>query len=190
MINNDIVGQKFGMLTVIKKTERKASNGDYYYLCQCGCGNIKEIIRSNLVSKSKYKTISCGCYKQSGNHVLDRIDKDREYHMVKNLYCRLKKRHIKFGGTLADIISIDYFWKLIKKECYYCGTKNSDSAQDTLNTNYIFYHNGIDRLDSSKGYVKDNVVCCCKHCNIAKSDRSIKEYEEWYEKVYNYFIKK
>lgn len=28
--------------------------------------------------------------------------------------------------------------------------------------------NGIDRIDSTKGYTRDNVVACCKQCNWAK----------------------
>lgn len=187
----DLVGKRFEMLYVISKSEKRASNGDVNYICKCDCGNIKEIIRSNLVSKSKYKTLSCGCYVKSGKHVEDIKDSDREFHMVKNLYCKLKIRHKKLGCNESDIISIDLFWDIIKQECYYCGLKDSDSSKDTstVNRNYTFYHNGIDRIDSSKGYIKDNVVCCCKFCNMAKSNRTLEEFTDWYEKVYNYYVK-
>lgn len=42
-----------------------------------------------------------------------------------------------------------------------------------------FLYNGIDRVDSKKGYVAGNVVTCCRNCNQAKSDKSIDEFEEW-----------
>ena len=67
---NDIVGKKFGRLTVIKydHTEyHKAINSKYYsyytihyYLCQCECEKktLKLIERSSLL---KGRTRSCGC---------------------------------------------------------------------------------------------------------------------------------
>lgn len=59
-IYEDLTGQKFGKLTVIKlhhikKTKYKNS---YYWLCKCECGNTKVVSRSNLKS-SMVK--SCGC---------------------------------------------------------------------------------------------------------------------------------
>ena len=37
-------------------------------------------------------------------------------------------------------------------------------------------HGGIDRKDSSIGYVSDNVVPCCEHCNMMKASLSINEF--------------
>lgn len=49
----DLIGKHFGRLTVIEH-----SNKDKYWICQCECGNIKEIYEYNLL---KGKTNSCGC---------------------------------------------------------------------------------------------------------------------------------
>lgn len=57
--NTDITGQRFGKLVAIKPT-RKGSNGGFYWLCKCDCGNEKEVPRQNL-TKSKNPTRSCGC---------------------------------------------------------------------------------------------------------------------------------
>lgn len=54
---NDLTGQKFGKLTVLYKTKID-KNGHSYWMCQCECGNQKEISSSNLKSNS---TQSCGC---------------------------------------------------------------------------------------------------------------------------------
>ena len=54
---NDISGQKFGRLTVLYKTKID-NNGHSYWMCQCECGNQKEIASSNL---KKGATLSCGC---------------------------------------------------------------------------------------------------------------------------------
>ena len=44
--------------------------------------------------------------------------------------------------------------------CVYCGTETIDAAK----------RNGIDRLDSSKGYALDNCVPCCHMCNMMKGE--------------------
>lgn len=55
----DLTGQKFGKLTVLEKAQSK--NGRTYWLCQCECGNKKEI-QTDLLRNGKTK--SCGCYKR------------------------------------------------------------------------------------------------------------------------------
>lgn len=52
----DITGQKFGKLTALKKVASKS--GHTYWLCQCECGNQKEIQTSHLTGG---KIKSCGC---------------------------------------------------------------------------------------------------------------------------------
>ena len=38
-------------------------------------------------------------------------------------------------------------------------------------------YNGIDRLDSSLGYTKDNIVTCCKICNYAKNKMKFEDFK-------------
>jgi hypothetical protein len=54
----DLVGQKFGRLTVINQGGRTRT-GHIKWLCQCECGKQKEIIGTNL---TRGLTTSCGCY--------------------------------------------------------------------------------------------------------------------------------
>lgn len=67
----DFTGQKFGKLTAIKRSERKDSNGQYYWYCDCECGtkNI-EISGNNLTSGH---TGSCGCVKSHGEEKIAQI---------------------------------------------------------------------------------------------------------------------
>ncbi|UDN56629.1 AP2 domain-containing protein [Clostridioides sp. ES-S-0010-02] len=55
---NDLTNKKFGRLTAIKSTSKKAKSGHYIWTCQCDCGNKIEIIESSLTTG---KTRSCGC---------------------------------------------------------------------------------------------------------------------------------
>jgi len=62
MKNNEgrenIVGQKFGRLTVIAFSHAKT---DTYWLCRCDCGNEKTYTKGHLKQKVAH---SCGCWKQ------------------------------------------------------------------------------------------------------------------------------
>ena len=52
-----MINKKFGLLTVLEETNKKAS-GNIIYKCQCECGNIVEVNGAFLRSG---KTKSCGC---------------------------------------------------------------------------------------------------------------------------------
>ena len=55
----NLIGQKFGRLTVIKFIEHK--NDHTKWLCQCECGNIK-VVRADSLKNGSIK--SCGCLKR------------------------------------------------------------------------------------------------------------------------------
>lgn len=44
----------------------------------------------------------------------------------------------------------------------------------------------VDRIDSNKGYTKDNVVFCCSIINIMKTYLTVAEFRDWCTKVANY----
>lgn len=56
--------------------------------------------------------------------------------------------------------------ELFNQPCYYCGY-----ISRTLN--------GIDRVNSDIGYSEDNVVACCKACNMMKGALEKKMAEKW-----------
>lgn len=53
----DITGQRFGRLVALGPVSRH--KGHIKWLCQCDCGNIKEVDPSHL---RRSLTVSCGCY--------------------------------------------------------------------------------------------------------------------------------
>jgi hypothetical protein len=64
----NLLGQKFGRLTVIKEDPIRR-NGKVCWFCQCDCENktIKSIVGSDLINK---KIISCGCYQKEKVKIL------------------------------------------------------------------------------------------------------------------------
>jgi hypothetical protein len=73
------------------------------------------------------------------------------------LYATYKNRCKKLGRELS--ITLEEFSAISRLPCHYCGWVNPKG-------------NGMDRVDSSKGYSKDNVVPCCRPCNTMKMDAS------------------
>ena len=56
--SKNLIGQQFNYLTVLEKTDKR-KNGSVIWLCQCKCGNYKEVTTSDLNAK---RVTSCGCY--------------------------------------------------------------------------------------------------------------------------------
>jgi hypothetical protein len=46
-----------------------------------------------------------------------------------------------------------------------------------------YTYNGVDRIDNSIGYTKENCVPCCTICNWAKSNRGVDEFKDYIEGI-------
>ena len=95
-------------------------------------------------------------------------------------------------GKCFDL-TFDQFVNLMEQDCFYCGAKpvvhnyEKQYMQKVLDP---WKHNGIDRVDSSKGYTLDNCVPCCSKCNYAKHEMSVEEFKEYITNVYQKLILK
>ena len=89
------------------------------------------------------------------------------------------------GRIATDLTSKKEFRNFILQNCYYCGC-NPETVHRCERTNGDFIHNGIDRMNNNIGYIIDNCVTCCSHCNKAKLNRDKEEYEKWVLKSAKY----
>lgn len=86
---NDIIGKRFGRLTVLRYTHSN-SNKKRCYECQCDCGSILNTVGASLI---KGDTTSCGCFQKEcitkiqTTHGLVNVHK-KEYES----WCRMKAR--------------------------------------------------------------------------------------------------
>lgn len=46
--------------------------------------------------------------------------------------------------------------------------------------------NGVDRLDSTKGYFLANCVAACKRCNQGKNNMTVREFLAWVRKIVSF----
>lgn len=187
----DRTGDRHGRLMVLSHAGKDHRN-KHLWLCLCDCGNKKVVVSDNL---SSGKSNSCGCLKaevlaRKGNQY--GVYKDREKALLKVQYSHLKRRNKKKG--FCDVISFELFSTLSKKACKYCGLEYSKEIEDRLNeskkqkrlSDHVLQCNGIDRVDSSKGYTDKNSVACCKYCNTAKNTMTEDDFYKWVKRVYEF----
>ena len=58
---DDLIGNRYGFLTVISKDPERTKDGAVKWICQCDCGNIVSVRGGALKNKTENRTISCGC---------------------------------------------------------------------------------------------------------------------------------
>lgn len=152
------IGKKFNRLTVLERVGT-AKNGSPIVKCSCECGSIKNYNISNLTAKNA--TISCGCYAKEIN------SSKNPWLTEYNAYIgnTIKKRKFSFELTLEE------FKNLCLSNCFYCGIAPSSKMDVGKGLK-----NGIDRIDSNKGYSLSNCVPCCWTCNRMKSNMDIENF--------------
>jgi len=179
----DMSGQKFNRLLVTTLSEERTKSGGLMWNCICDCGNSVRVSAHDIRSEH---TKSCGCLKT------DKLCLPPEEASFNALYYSYKTSAEMRKGTkhrnLPFDLSKEFFKKITGMNCFYCGVVPARIIP-TRQTNGIYPRNGIDRVDSSKGYVENNVVPCCKRCNVAKNDMSILEFKEWLSAAYNNLVK-
>lgn len=123
----DLIGQKYGNLTVL---ERAPNRGQHvYWKCQCDCGDIKEI-RSQHLREGKIKT----CTHCNSNAIINQVFGNWKV---------IKQTEYKKGDSL-----------LYECECIYCGAKKLKTSTE-IKQNHQFCNNcrSIDISNNKYGHL-------------------------------------
>lgn len=195
----DITGHQYGYLTAVKptgvaetynkKTDRIIKRAKWLFKCECG--NDVEKCRATMEQyKHQGLTMSCGCKsfkdKLGNKHGLWKGCGD----ISLAYFNSLKRGATRRGHRQKEIpfdLNIEYLWELYLKQDGKCkftdesiifGTtaevKNKANRKPTAS---------LDRIDSSKGYVKGNVQWVHKITNFMKQDMKDADFIEWCKKV-------
>lgn len=81
----DMIGRKFGKLTVLEECKERNKQSQLMYKCKCDCGNIK-IVRGYTLRNGSSK--SCGCLNKINHHKTHGKSGTRLY----SIFCDMKKR--------------------------------------------------------------------------------------------------
>ena len=171
------IGQKIGKLLIL---DLVSLNGRPVFQCKCECGNIStpkacQIIRGLIKSCSEKCTLigrpATWLRKKEGEAAFNALYNNYRAGAIKRNYqFKLTKEEAKL---------------LFQNKCFYC---NCDPISTHRHPNWFgdFKYNGIDRLDNSIGYIKENCVTACKNCNLLKNNQNKQEFLNWIIKVYKH----
>lgn len=109
---------------------------------------LNQVIKKTETTE-EFKNIIVDCL------IVPETKQDRIILKMKSLKYSAARRKIPFNLTYLDVEKL-----LDKKTCYYTGARFSDSKH---------YQRTVDRIDSNKGYVSDNVVACIHGVNSLKN---------------------
>jgi hypothetical protein len=168
----NILGQKFGRLTVIKQElsrPRNSCGSLAYWTCLCDCGNQVSVSGANLRQK---QTTSCGCRqkevttKRNTIHgQAKRFNETDEYQMWNRAKRRARLANVAFRLEPSDIV--------IPETCPVLGIKlernkfKSSAASPSL-----------DRIIPERGYIKGNVQVISHKANTIKNNSIVEELEK------------
>jgi hypothetical protein len=176
------INDKFGRLTVLREAPpafcvRKKENGRTskhrikQWLCLCDCGNEKAVAQCHLLRK-KHQTFSCGCARKGPKSVIWRGYKEISGHLWGSTKTNAKKRNLDFTITIEEM------WDLFIKQGKICALSGLPLKFDT-STNSKDGNASIDRIDSNKGYIIDNVQWVDKRINEMKWNLGEEEFIEF-----------
>ena len=179
----DLTGQKFGCIEVIEFV-RSGHRGNIW-LCRCiKCGETKET-RSGVLHHYKlgYWT-SCGCdHYRKGKEA-------RHYKGYKNLSGTLwssimsnaKARNLEFE------ITKEYAYDIFEKQNEKCALSGEQLTLSDVYKEKTSANASLDRIDSSRGYVKGNVQWITKKLNSMKSNMDDLGFRKLCQRISNHSI--
>lgn len=175
----DITGRRFGHLLVMRLATKDEKPKDRYkhdstrwWIARCDCGKTRAVPTGRLTNGS---VKGCGCFgKKKG------FGEAAKWQVFKMKMANANERGKSFTITFEEFLAIT------GSPCAYCGVVWSSEWPSAKRFNGTYRHNGIDRIDSSRGYETGNVAACCSTCNSAKGTKTIPEFKAWISRVHKH----
>lgn len=158
-------GKTFQMLK--KEHTRQTKRGRDVFFCSTSCsGHVAGMIGLNSVDRKNVYNIA--------PHCANRLD---EYSQYREYIRRMKRRHRK--KNIDFDIDIEYLKDVFEAQGGKCVVTGVDLIHaSNINKNYMA---SVDRIDSSKGYVRGNIRFVSATVNYAKSDQTEEQLQEFLE---------
>jgi hypothetical protein len=160
------IGQKFGLLTLLSQEGKSLNDGGTRWLCRCECGKTTNVPQSRLKNN---RVKSCGCWRKRKRNHLWKGYCGISGARLSEIRLRAKKRKKDFN------LDAKFLWDLYIKQNKKCAITGVVIDLDK--------DGSLDRIDSSKGYTKDNVWWTTKNINKMKLDFSIQQFVVLCEQV-------
>lgn len=155
----NIIGNRFGNLTVISEVAKRNKNGHILYLCMCDCGESKEILGASL---RQGLTKSCGCAhkRKITKHGMYGTKVYQTWSGMRNR-CNNpnNSRYHDYGGRGITV----------------CEEWNNSFETFLRDMGEPKSYESIERLDNSKPYSKENCIWATnkQQCNNRRSSVTV-----------------
>lgn len=176
----DITGKMFGKWKVLEFDKvvsyGKKKRTSTMWKCLCTSCNtmIQSLHRHALLSKNTTQCRTCAGINSR---------KDIKHLCVNSVFL-ITQKNAESNDKKMNLTKKEVE-KLIFSNCYYCGSPPTGEFHKTYKNGETskILRNGIDRIDSNKGYIKSNVVPCCSTCNYMKNNLSQQVFLDHIEKI-------
>jgi hypothetical protein len=201
----NLTGQKFGLLTAIRLSDKKGTHNEAVWNCKCDCGGTIDVVGTSL---TQGWTRSCGCIRT--RKVNTEVREGVLY--IECATCGEYKAVSEFRSKKSNLLKVEFDCKA----CERILRKTNIAliyAQDKGSAKYrgIFFnlskqehefiikqpcsycgklpnpYNGIDRFDSNLGYELNNCRPCCSDCNYNKNDTPFDTWIKHNQKIIAYY---
>jgi len=182
-LTNKLFGKLTAMELYVKPRHLFGDGHGRYWKCKCKCGGEK-IVSYNALVKGAVK--SCGCEWQRtrgyrGNHPLNEHYLFTGCGDMPGTYYSCVKRTAKLRG-LEFSVSKEYLWDLFLKQNRKCALSGLE-MKFRRNQHIADGTASLDRIDSGKGYVDDNVQWVHQNINFMKRSLSNEQFISICKKV-------
>lgn len=174
----DLTGETFGEWTVEGFAGNHPKTKAAIYNVRCSCGAVRRLPATTLLTENSKQCKKCKHAKHRGEPGQSGLSQ-----LISNYSQGAKVRQLVWTLSRAQAKL------LFEGNCHYCGAPPSlecyPKTKVTLESRTLgkFVYNGIDRVDNSLGYVTNNVVACCKTCNMAKHSLTQEEFLAWAKRL-------
>lgn len=158
----NLIGMKFGKLIVVDEAPYHINDPSPYWKCKCECGN-ETNVRTYTLTSGITKTCGGIHHRTASEHY-----KWNGYGEISGRYICDIKKHAKQRCVPFTITKKEMWEQFLKqnKSCALTGWPISFcSGKDKYDTTA-----SLDRIDSTKGYIKENIQWVHKDINWFKRD--------------------
>jgi len=167
----NLISKRFGRLTVLEQAPNRGSKR--YWLCRCDCGK-EHIAAGHMLKRSR--TRSCGCLR------IETCSLPGDESSFNTFYGTYVLNSRKASRVFS--LSKEEFRKITSLPCSYCGSApTSLGTRGRVNKVTTYVCNGVDRIDNSMGYVKENCTPCCSLCNLMKRGLPVEDFKKHVQKI-------
>lgn len=151
--SNNIIGKKYGKLTVTGTKRKSLTTEGTDYLCICECGNEVYVYRGNLTTS---KTRSCGCLKNRLNGKSNTLLYRKWWSIKERCYKQYHSSYKNYGGKGIKLCNEWFDFNV-----FYDWSMDNGYTDDLT----------IERIDSTKDYSPENCEWITLSENVARSNR-------------------